>query len=185
MHPCINYATAPVYSIPESADFFALRRTARLERRPELLRRDDRERLLFLERLRDVLLLELLEALDLEDLGVLDRLADLLGVRLLRADLRREERRDLLGALGVRARRLEDLRLDLLLLEGFGVLLRRFGVRLRRLGVRLRRLGVRLRFCFLAGLRLDTERARFLIPISLLRFSFMSCLYLSRPAAHV
>lgn len=159
------------------------------------------------------------------------------GVRLLRAAFRLEERRpalrerdlDFFGALGVFARRLDDFRLELFFLEALGVRLRRAALRLEErrlelrrlalrlvlfgaLGVRARRLGplrlvlllldafrlelsfelfflelfgVRLRFCFFTTLPLDNDRARFLMPISLLRFSFISSLYNSRPATHV
>lgn len=139
-------------------------REREVERLRELLRDD---------RLRDDLRLVLREALDFEAFGtralrvVLLRdaeredlealLLDAFGVRLLLPPLRRETRRralrevDLFGALGVRARRLDPLRRELLF-EALGVLLRRLGVRLRRLGVRLRRLGVRLRFCFFTAL---------------------------------
>jgi len=102
----------------------------------------------------------------------LDLLLDALGVRLRRFALRRlEDLLDLrLGALGVRDRRLEErrdaLRLDDLLLGAIGVL---------------------LRFAFF--LEGDFEplvlvRARFLIPISLFRFSSISALYSSLAVTH-
>jgi len=205
----------------EASDFFELSlRRPELLRRPERdlfglfvlfeLRREDRrdldldfdldfdfdfdldfdldfERLAFGVRLlraalrRDDLRLELRDDL-FGDLGVRARRLDTLrlelfflgvfGVRLLRAALRRDERRrlalrDFLGAFGVRARRLDDLRLELLLFEAFGVRLRETE-----------------RFCFFAE-GFDPERARFLIPISLLRFSSMVFLYSSRSVAQV
>lgn len=149
-------------------------------------------------RFADLDLLGLLIRLDLrfEDRRDLERLLDL-GVRLLREALRRVERRrlelrdDLFGAFGVRARRLEDLRLELRIFEAFGVRLRRAD-RIRLLPLELRRLdafGVRLRravrFCFLTEPGFDSERARFLIPISLFLFSSIIFLYSSRPVAQL
>lgn len=111
-----------------------------------------------------------------------DRLFEALGVLLLREALRREALRrearrldfreaDLLGDLGVRARRVEALRLVLLLFDA--------------LGVRLR-LRLRLRFNFFAALGFDTERALFfLIPINLFLLSFIACLYWFLPSTHV